>query len=760
MITPVDGEETKPWFWPALLGIYALALLVNALILRQAWKENPFAGWPCGDGDVYWSWAQEIAAGKIIGSFPFFSAPLYPYLLGIIRALGGGLMAVYAMQLFAHLLTVLLIGYIGSRRFGSGVGLLAAALFALLMEPAFFAGRVLNCTTQTLLICVLWAVMLTAQRRPSSKWWIAVGITTGLNCLANPTIMAVIPIIAIWAYAQGPRGRRGLRSAALVAGTAMLAISPATIHNFAASREFIPISAQAGLTFYHGNNPRSNGTYSPATGISANRGLQHLDAARVYEKAAGHPGTWRQIDDYFMGRGLAFWRSNAARGVELACLKAYRFLTNRNYDDVYMPTLEVEAGFASRLALVPLRLAWLIPPALVAIAVLAFRPKRYAPELLLFLLPFLTVVIFWFSPRYRFPAAPVIVVLAAWALRQAASWRTKFRWTAAVAAAMVLVVILTVVNHVSGFDAVGPYRAEFHHNLGLVLDREGRIEEAIAAYRESVKLNPNSSSAQSILGDALRRTGAREESLEHLRRAVQLDPANAIRLNSLGIALAEQGSNDEAMTTFAAAVRLAPNVAAYHNSLANILFQKGDVAEAAKEYEAALQDDPSLPQAHLNLGLLYVRQNNNDAALRHFGEAVRFDPRMAEAYHQTALLLLKRKEMKPAVEALRTAHAIDSQNVTYAVALAWALATGPKTVVDADTAITISRQIDQQTGGRNPRMLDTLAAALAAGGQFEEAVRTATTAGELAVEQGDPALAEAILARVKLYEARRPYVDE
>lgn len=751
-VRPVSLGDANRWFWPILLGICAFSLLVNALILHQGWKHNPFAASPCNDADVYWTWAKEISTGCIIGHEPFFSAPLYPYILGLIRAAGGGLTAVYCVQLFAHLSTVLLIGTIGARRFGPGVGLLAALLFVLLTEPTFYVGRALNCTIQVLLVGVLWAALIAAQQRPGFKRWAAVGITAGLNCLANPMMLVIVPVLAVWIHLQGPSRRRGLMHAALAVGATLVAISPATMHNYLASGEFIPISAQGGFTFYHGNNPLASGTASSVPGISASRRLQHLDAARIYEKASGRAGTWREVDGYFLRKGLAFWSHDPARAAGLVARKAYWFLTGRNYGDIYLPSLEVEAGLAGALRLAPLPLAWLMPPAILAAVVLVRRPNRYAPELLLLAIPLLAVLLFLYNPRYRFPAAPVIVVLAAWALRGAVRWRTQPRWTAAVGGTLAVALTLGAANRAVGFDAISPHRAGFHHSLGLVLDRTGKPEQAIIQYKQALKYNPDLVHAEAILGDALQRIGLSEEGLVHLRRAVQLDPRDAVCQNSLGIALVNAGFIDEAMSCFREAADLAPNLAACRNSLANALFYKGEMAEAERQYEAALQADPRMPEAHLNLGLLLARQKRDDAALHHFAEATRLDPHMAEAHYQTALLLLGNGQPKAAVQALQRAHACSPGQTTYAVALAWYLATGPDDVIDAGTAVALSRQANLQTGGEDPGVLDTLAAALAENGQFNEAVQTAGRARELATQQGNHPLAEAILARLTLYQ--------
>src|SRR5437867_5640292 len=111
-----------------LLALLGLGLASQALVLRQQLARDPFTLAPINDARVYWEWAGDVARGRLIGRTPFLSSPLYPYLVGIVRALGGGLAAVYVLQAALHLGTAALLYRIGSRRFGPAVGIAGAAL--------------------------------------------------------------------------------------------------------------------------------------------------------------------------------------------------------------------------------------------------------------------------------------------------------------------------------------------------------------------------------------------------------------------------------------------------------------------------------------------------------------------------------------------------------------------------------------------------------------------------------------------------------
>jgi len=90
--------------------------------------------------------------------------------------------------------------------------------------------------------------------------------------------------------------------------------------------------------------------------------------------------------------------------------------------------------------------------------------------------------------------------------------------------------------------------------------------------------------------------------------------------------------------------------------------------------------------------------------------------------------------------------------------IAWRLATGPDpSVRNSVKAVELAQQTDQLSGGKNPVIAATLAAAYAEAGRFPEAVVAAQRALRLASGQNNAALADVIEAQLKLYQAGAPF---
>jgi spermidine synthase len=127
----------------------------------------------------------------------------------------------------------------------------------------------------------------------------------------------------------------------------------------------------------------------------------------------------------------------------------------------------------------------------------------------------------------------------------------------------------------SGYlGAVVPESADLHNLLGIALASSGKIDEAVAEFREALRLDPAAAATHWHLGAALAGRGERAQALDHLQRSVELDPGNAEAQNDLGLMLALQGRLDDAIRQFERALALDPGHGAARANLAAALRQR------------------------------------------------------------------------------------------------------------------------------------------------------------------------------------------
>jgi Flp pilus assembly protein TadD len=124
----------------------------------------------------------------------------------------------------------------------------------------------------------------------------------------------------------------------------------------------------------------------------------------------------------------------------------------------------------------------------------------------------------------------------------------------------------------------------------------------------------------------------------------------------------------------------------------------------------------------------------------------------AEMPNALAFELLRRGDASEAAAVLRRAVADHPDSVTLEHNLARLLATSSDPRVrDGAAALRLALDVCEKTGSRDPRALDTLAAAYAATGRIDLARATAERAADRARESGDPATAAEIAAHAGGY---------
>jgi len=210
-----------------------------------------------------------------------------------------------------------------------------------------------------------------------------------------------------------------------------------------------------------------------------------------------------------------------------------------------------------------------------------------------------------------------------------------------------------------------------HNNLGTVLEKTGRTQEAIAQYEQAVRLEPGYAEAQYNLGTLLGEAGRLTEAVEHLEQAVRIKPDYVEAEHNLAKALMILGKTREAAAHYEEALRLNPGDAEAEYSLGNALLALGNSQEAIEHWQRAVHLRPDYAEAHNNLGAAFARAGRFQEAIEQFDSVLRVTPDDAEAHYNLGLALEQAGRIVDAVGHYEQALRLKPDYVTARNRLAW-----------------------------------------------------------------------------------------
>jgi tetratricopeptide (TPR) repeat protein len=216
--------------------------------------------------------------------------------------------------------------------------------------------------------------------------------------------------------------------------------------------------------------------------------------------------------------------------------------------------------------------------------------------------------------------------------------------------------------------------------------------------------------------------------------------------------------DSETLWTHTLAVTSKNDVA--ENNLGIVFLGRGQVDQAISRFQAAVDIRPANAAAHDNLAKAFLRKGRLADAMLHYRKMLEIQPENVETHNILGTALIQQGRVREAIEQWRKALVMQPENGNAKSNLAWVFATDPEqSFRNGPQAVQLAEQALQLSGGQNPIILRTLAAAYAESGRFTDAVETAERGLKLATEQGNVNLANEFRSNILLYRAGRPVRD-
>lgn len=242
-----------------------------------------------------------------------------------------------------------------------------------------------------------------------------------------------------------------------------------------------------------------------------------------------------------------------------------------------------------------------------------------------------------------------------------------------------------------------------------------KYAEAVPAWKVAAAKDPTDPRPYNNMGVALAATGKTSEAIEYYKKSLSMNDDSSQTHNNLGSALAEAGQPDEAMAQIQKAIALNPDNGSAHINLGHLLeVMGGDRQDAIDELSKGIELAPKSSDGHNILGVILARMGKLDEATVELQKAVDLAPQSAECHFNLGRALAASNRFADALPEFEAAAGI--------------------------------------SGGKEPAILQMLAAMYSETGQYQKAVATVQHALDLAIEQQNNDLAAALRGNLARYQ--------
>jgi len=274
----------------------------------------------------------------------------------------------------------------------------------------------------------------------------------------------------------------------------------------------------------------------------------------------------------------------------------------------------------------------------------------------------------------------------------------------------------------------------------LVLHESGLLPDAMAIYRQLLKLAPNHFNALYLLGRLELEAQRYLEAEALLGRAVQVDPRSADAHLHHGLALNGLKRFEEALESYRHAVARKPDDAVALSNLGSVYRNLNRPQEALEHFDRALEIRSDVAEIHCNRGLVLLVLRQFPEAIASFDRALALDPQHATSLNDRGNALYWLRRYDEALDSLDRAVAAAPSNAKAWTNRAEVLLHLSRT---ADAIASCERALALQVGEPDPQVPYILGRCFLELGQIKEAITSFDMA--LAIE---PAFEVAISSKI------------
>jgi tetratricopeptide (TPR) repeat protein len=215
-----------------------------------------------------------------------------------------------------------------------------------------------------------------------------------------------------------------------------------------------------------------------------------------------------------------------------------------------------------------------------------------------------------------------------------------------------------------------------------------------------------------------------EDAVAYFSRVLQDDPEDEDALARRATAWQLKGELETALKDWSALIQLDPESSAYWQNRGNTHYRLKNYRDAVSDHTEAIRLSPENPNAYRVRAHDHLALREWDKAISDCNEAMRLQPDWLVPVHLRAQAWLGKGEFAKARKGFDEAVRLAPSDVETLNSYAWSLATSPHAEFrDGAKAVALAKKACELREWKDVDVIDTLAAAYAEAGDFDQAVR-------------------------------------
>ena len=203
-----------------------------------------------------------------------------------------------------------------------------------------------------------------------------------------------------------------------------------------------------------------------------------------------------------------------------------------------------------------------------------------------------------------------------------------------------------------------------YYTRGLASVAQNELDRAMADFNRAAEVNPKFAWAYYGRGGVHRRLGNYDKAISEYGLALALDAKQPWFFNDRAVAYGLRGDIDRAFSDFRKALEINPKFEASIVSRGLLYGRKGEFDRALAEITRALESNPKSALGHAGIGIVYVYQGEFERAIPPLTRAIEISPVNPDAYSARGRAYAMLGQVEKASADVERAIRIDSRHIT------------------------------------------------------------------------------------------------